>query len=250
MLHITSSQPFHLFLRLRTDPSMTFQFLLHALAPLHDASLLSSFCPKSNLATPSLVAVVCAGAAAPLDDMLALSPRYVFAEAPIADDFTQAVREVTPVVSGSLFETTGWDGSNSATEEQLARVRAQVTKAHDAGLLIRYTDLPRCVPEDSDVLSVLQWLITSAQVAHPHARDGQKYAPRSRRRLSVASPPFFFFRSILLCSTFSKVYPRICTLCVWNGRPQLPRNTRRTFIRRRQLELFSNGENMGIKKFV
>ena len=102
MLHITSSQPFHLFLRLRTDPSMTFQFLLHALAPLHDASLLSSFCPKSNLATPSLVAVVCAGAAAPLDDMLALSPRYVFAEAPIADDFTQAVREVTPVVSGSL----------------------------------------------------------------------------------------------------------------------------------------------------
>ncbi|KAL8290117.1 hypothetical protein RQP46_003056 [Phenoliferia psychrophenolica] len=149
VLHITSSRPFHLFLNLRTDPSMTFQFLLHALAPLHDASLLSSFCTKSNLATPSLISVVCTGPTAPLADIVALSPRHVFADIPLrrllesSSSADNVAREVTPVVTGELKESTGWDGSHTATEEQIAVVKAQVDRAHENGLAIRYTDLPR-----------------------------------------------------------------------------------------------------------
>lgn len=144
LFHITHDHPFHLIVSLKNDPAVTFQYLLHALAPLHDASLLTYFCPKSNFTTPGLITVVCTGAV-PLGDIQSLSPRYVFGEFPLETLLKEghALKEVTPVTSGSLQELTGWDGSNTATEEQTKTIAKHVALAHDNGLEIRYFDLPK-----------------------------------------------------------------------------------------------------------
>ncbi|KAK4699475.1 hypothetical protein P7C70_g6785, partial [Phenoliferia sp. Uapishka_3] len=121
---------------------MTFQFLLHSLTQLHDAFLLTSFCSKGNLWSPSLLTIICAGLNSPLDDIRSLVPRYVFGEAEIRDLFDQEKqvgKEVTPVVGGELDVMTGWDGMKSATEEQKETIRKQVDKAHEMGLVIRYS---------------------------------------------------------------------------------------------------------------
>lgn len=141
---INITTPFLLILNLRTSPSMTFSFVLHDLAPLLDAGLLTSYCPNACLFTPGLVTVLISASTAPLDDIHHLSPRHVFVEAPI-DRLGEWSADVAPVASGPLKELTGWEGTRAATEDQLRVIREQVEAAHARGTKVRFSQLPRCV---------------------------------------------------------------------------------------------------------
>lgn len=123
---------------------MTFQFVLHALSPLLDASLLTSYCPNSNLVTPGLITVACTGSKVPTEEIHSLVPRYVFYEASIADENSDGwSKELTPLASGNLMEVTGWSGDRQITQEETERIRDQVERAHRKGIKVRYDGLPK-----------------------------------------------------------------------------------------------------------
>lgn len=123
---------------------MTFSFILHDLAPLLDAALLTTYCPNASLTTPGLITVLVSASTAPLDDIHHLSPRYVFVEAPI-DRLGEWTADVAPIAAGPLKESTGWDGVRAATDDQLKAIREQVQAAHSKGMGLRYSHVPRCV---------------------------------------------------------------------------------------------------------
>ncbi|KAM0746338.1 hypothetical protein T439DRAFT_384085 [Meredithblackwellia eburnea MCA 4105] len=151
--HITTAHPLHLFLQFKTEPSITFQYLLHALTDLNDEGLLTSFCPKSRIKTPGFITIVCTGPNIPLVDMVSISPRYVFAELPLtkltedtaeSDSKTvNSLKDIYPVVSDTLVGATGWNGNARADEQHLAKIKEQVQLAHSRGFLIRYSNLPK-----------------------------------------------------------------------------------------------------------
>lgn len=124
---------------------MTFQFLLHALTPLLDASLLTSYCPKSNIVSPGLVTVVCGGDAIPIDEIRSLSPRYVFYEADLLQGVDHAQKDLTPVASASLAQLLEWDGVTSFTPEQSEKLKSAVEEAHGKGVKVRTEGWPSYV---------------------------------------------------------------------------------------------------------
>ncbi|GAA5906659.1 hypothetical protein JCM6882_008087 [Rhodosporidiobolus microsporus] len=151
--HISPHSPFQLVVRLHTPPSITFPYLVDALEPLHDASLLTTYCPNAEVTSPALVTVVSSSAhgaeMVPLED-LASAPgvRFVYRDADIGafdsdEQAQQWSQEVTPVAAGNLLEATGWDGQSAIVEEQRERIAAQVERAHKRGIKVRYEGLPQ-----------------------------------------------------------------------------------------------------------
>ncbi|GAA6029843.1 hypothetical protein JCM8097_001075 [Rhodosporidiobolus ruineniae] len=151
--HIHPHHPFQLVVRLHTPASLTFPFLVDALQPLNDASLLTSYCPNACVTTPALITVVSSSAHGaemiPVEDLKAVAgPRVVYRDADIAtfetdDGAAQWSREVTPVAAGNLREATGWDGSSPLSEEQRERIEKQVAGAHRREIKVRYEGLPQ-----------------------------------------------------------------------------------------------------------
>lgn len=123
---------------------MSLQFLIHFVEPLHDASLLTTYCANSHLYTPGLITIVCADAdAATREAINSMSPRFVFAAAPIAEESDDKMegKETTPVAIGELGAAVGWDGQSELSEEQKLRVRDQVDCAHAKGRKVFYRGL-------------------------------------------------------------------------------------------------------------
>ncbi|GAA6009042.1 uncharacterized protein JCM10292_002462 [Rhodotorula paludigena] len=149
--------PLQLVVRLRTPASMTFPFVLDALAPLHDAGLLTFYCPNAMTTTPGLITVVSSSASGaemvPIDDLCAVhGPRFVYRDAPISAfdpsssspaSLAEIDPQVTPVAAGALAEATGWNGQTPLQDALRERIRAQVQAAHAHGLKVRYEALPR-----------------------------------------------------------------------------------------------------------
>ncbi|GAA5986771.1 hypothetical protein JCM10908_000890 [Rhodotorula pacifica] len=177
--HIKPNTPFQLVLRLRTPASLTFPYVVDALQPLQDASLLTRYCPNARASTPGLITVVSSEAdgaeMVPLEDLYAVQgERFVYRDAslfaldedddaeagtPVNDDGKRFDPQVTPVAAGELLASTGWDGQGPLTAEIRTRIERQVERAHAAGLKIRYEKLPQFpVHVRENVRSVLQKL--------------------------------------------------------------------------------------------
>ncbi|BGP23773.1 hypothetical protein Rt10032_c05g2504 [Rhodotorula toruloides] len=149
--HIKPHSPLQLVLRLRTPASLTFPYVLDALQPLHDASLLTSYCPNAGTTTPAVITVVSSSAEGaemvPAEDLEAVhGPRFVYRDAPTSSlDSTNPAAldpQLTPVAAGVLKESTGWDGQTPVTDEQRQRIVEQVESAHRRGIKVRYEGLP------------------------------------------------------------------------------------------------------------
>ncbi|GAA5854503.1 hypothetical protein JCM8547_004866 [Rhodosporidiobolus lusitaniae] len=151
--HISLQTPFQLILRLHTAPSITFPYVADALQPLHDASLLTTYCPNACNTTPALITVVSSSAngaeMVPLEDLTSVvGPRFVYRDADISaleddEQLEQLDNEITPVAAGRLKEATGWDGQSTLTEEQRERIKRQVERAHKKQIKVRYEGLPQ-----------------------------------------------------------------------------------------------------------
>ncbi|BGP15006.1 hypothetical protein JCM10213_002850 [Rhodosporidiobolus nylandii] len=150
--HINPQHPFQLVVRCHTAPSVTFSYLLNALQPLQDASLLSAYCPNADVHTPALITVVSSDAdgaeLVPLEDLTASTePRIVFRDADIGafeseDGASQFSREITPVAAGNLEKATGWNGQSPITDQQRQRIIKQIELAHRKQIKVRYEGLP------------------------------------------------------------------------------------------------------------
>ncbi|GAA5861039.1 hypothetical protein JCM3774_002171 [Rhodotorula dairenensis] len=168
--HVKPTTPFQLVVRLRTPASLTFPYVVDALQPLQDASLLTRYCPNARASTPGLITVVSSEAdgaeMVPLEDLYAIQgERFVYRDASLAafgDDPNEGKRfdpQVTPVAAGELLASTGWDGQGPLTPEIRARIEGQVGRAHAAGLMVRYEKLPQFpVHVRENVRSTLQKL--------------------------------------------------------------------------------------------
>ncbi|GAA5952497.1 hypothetical protein JCM21900_005329 [Sporobolomyces salmonicolor] len=150
---INPHRPFQLVLRLRTSPSVTIQFVVDALQPLHDASLLTSYCPNARTTTRGLITVVSSSSdgAEMVDgeDLATAMPysRFIYRDAPVVafdsdDEAARWNKETHPVAAGVLHDATGWDGQSPLTEEQRERIMGQVERAHKRDIRVRYEGLP------------------------------------------------------------------------------------------------------------
>lgn len=140
-----AQQPLLLLVNLKTEPSISLQYLLYSITPLYDASLLTSYCANADLVSPGLVTIVCAGVDSKTrEEINSISPRYVFAEGQLDDGQEEddkmdgGSREVCPVTIGDLQQAVGWRGAGSLSEEQKLRVREQVERAHARGSKVLY----------------------------------------------------------------------------------------------------------------
>ncbi|KWU47449.1 hypothetical protein RHOSPDRAFT_23974 [Rhodotorula sp. JG-1b] len=153
--HVKPHTPFQLVIRLRTPASLTFPYVVDALQPLQDASLLTRYCPNARSSTPGLITVVSSEAdgaeMVPLEDLNAIQgERFIYRDASLADldkvDSEEGKKfdpQVTPVAAGELLASTGWDGQGPLTSEIRSRIESQVQRAHAAGLKVRYEKLPQ-----------------------------------------------------------------------------------------------------------
>lgn len=121
---------------------MTFQFLLHFLRPLFDASILTTYCPNADSITPGLVTVACSLSASTeqlAPDILHQAPRFVFGAADLHDgDESQWHKELTPVVNGELVRLIGADQFESELDsEQIERIKDLVARVHKKGMRLR-----------------------------------------------------------------------------------------------------------------
>jgi len=152
--HVKPHSPFQLVIRLRTPATTTFPYVVSDLEPLHDASLLTMYCPNAGSSTAGLITVVSSSAngaeMVPFEQLSAVQgQRFVYRDAPVASfDSDEALAlsgidpALTPVAAGALDEATGWDGQKALSHEQRERIRAQVERAHAHGLKVRYEALP------------------------------------------------------------------------------------------------------------
>ncbi|KPV77389.1 uncharacterized protein RHOBADRAFT_33539 [Rhodotorula graminis WP1] len=152
--HVKPHSPFQLVIRLRTPATTTFPYVVSDLEPLHDASLLTMYCPNAGSSTAGLITVVSSSAngaeMVPFEQLSAVQgQRFVYRDAPLAAfDSDEALADsnidpaLTPVAAGALVEVTGWDGQKSLSDEQRERIRAQVERAHAHGLKVRFEALP------------------------------------------------------------------------------------------------------------
>ncbi|GAA5889816.1 hypothetical protein JCM8208_001139 [Rhodotorula glutinis] len=152
--HVKPHSPFQLVIRLRTPATTTFPYVVSDLEPLHDASLLTMYCPNAGSSTAGLITVVSSSAngaeMVPFEQLSAVQgQRFVYRDAPLAafDSDKSLARSgvdpaLTPVAAGALVEVTGWDGQKSLSDEQRERIRAQVERAHAHGLKVRFEALP------------------------------------------------------------------------------------------------------------
>ena len=121
---------------------MTFQFLLHFLTPLLDAGILTTYSPNGDVITPGLVTIACSSSTLEQlkDDMTVQAPRYIFGAANVEDEHWQESwhRDLTPVASGTLAQNLGVeDPEADLTNEQLAKTKDLVARAHKKGIKLR-----------------------------------------------------------------------------------------------------------------
>jgi hypothetical protein len=187
--HVNLQHPFQLILRLHTAPTITFPYVADALQPLHDASLLTTFCPNASVTTPALVAVVSSSAngaeMVPVEDFTAVvGPRFVYRDADISAlendaEWEKLDPEVTPVAAGVLVDATGWNGQGALSSEQRARIEKHVERAHSKHLKLRYEGLPQCVVVPLSSLPSFPDLLPSTDSPSTFVRTSKRRSPPS-----------------------------------------------------------------------
>ncbi|GAA5971924.1 hypothetical protein JCM11641_001571 [Rhodosporidiobolus odoratus] len=150
--HISLQHPLQLVIRLHSPASISFPYLVDSLEPLHEALLLTTYCPNAGITTPALITVVSSdghGAElVPVEDLAAVAgPRFIYRDASVVDMAAKDAsvhfsNELTPVAAGDLKEATGWDGRTALTEVERDRIRQQVEAAHKRHVKVRYEGLP------------------------------------------------------------------------------------------------------------
>ncbi len=116
--------------------------ILETLAPLREKGYLTTF--SNGTLIKSAVTVIGTGNS-PLDDVLALSPRDYFFDAPLAElSTTETLWNVTisPVASTDYEVAVGWNGIGNISEAQLTNLTQFVNDAHERGIAARYWDTP------------------------------------------------------------------------------------------------------------
>ncbi|SCZ99317.1 BZ3500_MvSof-1268-A1-R1_Chr7-2g09481 [Microbotryum saponariae] len=156
------SHPFLLLLDIQTDPAMTIQFIRHALSPLLDAGLLTTYCPRSQLFTQAPITALITGEASRSQLLLEAegsseSTRFLFVEADICSRELDRVEKVlSPVAGGDLGRAVGGWNRETLDEEQMEEVRRQVAQAKERGVKVRYEGLPKYPVHTRELLK--SWL--------------------------------------------------------------------------------------------
>ncbi len=116
--------------------------ILETLAPLREKGYLTTF--SNGTLIKSAVTVIGTGNS-PLDDVLALSPRDYFFDAPLAELPTTETlwnATISPVASTDYEVAVGWNGIGNISEAQLTNLTQFVNDAHERGIAARYWDTP------------------------------------------------------------------------------------------------------------
>ncbi|KAK0233149.1 hypothetical protein IW262DRAFT_1260203 [Armillaria fumosa] len=138
----SSSTTLQLFIDIKTDGREALPVILETLAPLREKGYLTTFSNETLI--KSAVTVIGTGNS-PLDDVLALSPRDYFFDAPLAElSTTETLWNVTisPVASTDYEVAVGWNGIGNISEAQLTNLTQFVNDAHERGVTARYWDTP------------------------------------------------------------------------------------------------------------
>ncbi|KAM0788973.1 hypothetical protein ACM66B_003046 [Microbotryomycetes sp. NB124-2] len=136
------TRPLLLLLNLRTDPVTTFQFLLHYLLPLVDASLLTTYYANSAQTEQGLVTVACTdGQDALKAEVASLAPRYVFLAAMLDEEDRNWNKEVCTFVTAEMSEVLGATtedlASKGLSSEQASKITSLVERVHGRGAKLR-----------------------------------------------------------------------------------------------------------------
>lgn len=135
--------------------------VLEALQPLRDLNYLTTF--ENGTLSPSAVTAVGTGNT-PLDGILALSPRYLFFDAPLdggclllhssclfsdippaalfANSSVTYDVNLSPMASTDYGPAVGWSGIGNISESQLANMTKFIGDAHSLGIRARFAYLP------------------------------------------------------------------------------------------------------------
>ncbi|KDE07917.1 hypothetical protein MVLG_01827 [Microbotryum lychnidis-dioicae p1A1 Lamole] len=156
------SHPFLLLLDIQTDPAMTIQFIRHALSPLLDAGLLTTYCPRSQLFTQGPITALITGEVSRSQLLLEAegsseTTRFLFVEADICSRTLDRVEKaLSPVAGGDLGRAVGGWNRETLDEEQMEEVRRQVAQAKERGVKVRYEGLPKYPVHTRELLK--SWL--------------------------------------------------------------------------------------------
>jgi hypothetical protein len=120
-------------------------YVLKELEPLRSQGYLTTYLANGTL-VPSAITVVGTGNS-PLPQVLALSPRDYFFDAPLAQlTNTSLLAEwnatVAPIASTDYAATVAWNGIGNASAAALANVTRLVGDAHSRGIQARFWDTP------------------------------------------------------------------------------------------------------------
>jgi hypothetical protein len=120
-------------------------YILKDLEPLRSKGYLTTYYANGTL-SPSAVTVIGTGNS-PLHQVLALSPRDYFFDAPLAGLTNTTLLEnwdvtISPVASTDYEVVVGWDGIGNISEAQLANLTKVVNDAHERGISARFWDTP------------------------------------------------------------------------------------------------------------
>lgn len=126
----------------------TLPLVLKAIQPLKDAGYLTTF--ENGTMIISAVTIIGTGNT-PLIGIQALSPRYMFFDAPLTQlkNATSNAQlnvtwgpEIAPIASVDYNVAVGWDGIGNITDAQLKAMRQFIADAKSLGIRSRFWDTP------------------------------------------------------------------------------------------------------------
>jgi hypothetical protein len=138
----SSGQTLYLWVDVKTDGATTFPAVVKGLEPLRSAGYLTTFNGKST--TAGAVTVIGTGNT-PLDQVLPVSPRDYFFDAPLPylnTTSSNITADVSPIASTSFESQFGEVKGTSLNDTQMATLREQIAQAKEKGIGARYWETP------------------------------------------------------------------------------------------------------------
>ena len=117
----------------------TLPWVIKALEPLRSKGYLSTSI-NGNLTLSSVIVVGTGNT--PLPGILALNPRDIFFDAPLAALNSTFIPSVSPLASTDYGATIGWSGIGTISDGQRALIKEFVNQAHALGIRARFWDTP------------------------------------------------------------------------------------------------------------
>ncbi|EJD40206.1 hypothetical protein AURDEDRAFT_115976 [Auricularia subglabra TFB-10046 SS5] len=135
----SSDTPVQLLVDMKTDGAETLPFVVKALERLRSAGYLSTV--HDTTFTPAPVLVIGTGNT-PLAGVVALEPRDVFLDGPLAALNDSHTPTVSPLASTDWETFVGWDGIGEMGDEQRANMTSFINDAHARGIKARFYETP------------------------------------------------------------------------------------------------------------